>query len=142
MKVRREYLRDGKPVTVTAERLGDDLWRVQIGQNTIEVTAQAIAGGVKLTENGAVPARSVTAYGAACDNDYMVRVDGRTCVLSTPRESGRGRGGGGDGTIRAPMTGTVLEVLCDDGDCVTADQTLVVLSAWLMRSKAATLACV
>ena len=100
MKVRREYLRDGKPVTVTAERLGDDLWRVQIGQNTIEVTAQAIAGGVKLTENGAVPARSVTAYGAACDNDYMVRVDGRTCVLSTPRESGRGRGGGTEGAYR------------------------------------------
>jgi biotin carboxyl carrier protein len=48
----------------------------------------------------------------------------------------RGRGApGADGTIRAPMSGTVLDVHCKSGDTVAADQTLVVLSAMKMEHK-------
>ena len=46
------------------------------------------------------------------------------------------RGGvASDGTVRAPMTGTVLEVSCAPGDAVDADQTLVVVSAMKMEHK-------
>jgi biotin carboxyl carrier protein len=40
-----------------------------------------------------------------------------------------------DGTVRAPMTGTVLEIMCKPGDMVEADQTLVVVSAMKMEHK-------
>ncbi|MFY9342544.1 MAG: acetyl-CoA carboxylase biotin carboxyl carrier protein subunit, partial [Planctomycetota bacterium] len=43
--------------------------------------------------------------------------------------------GGADGTVRAPMTGVVLDVACKPGDRVAADQTLVVVSAMKMEHK-------
>jgi biotin carboxyl carrier protein len=74
------------------------------------------------------------AYGAPAGKDYMVRVNGRTHRLASPAARQAG-GDGADGTIRAPMTGTVLEVHCKVGDTVAADQTLVVLSAMKMEHK-------
>jgi geranyl-CoA carboxylase alpha subunit len=66
----------------------------------------------------------------------MVRVAGRTTTLQEP-QTGRARGGasGGDGVVRAPMTGTVLAVSCKPGDEVLADQTLVVVTAMKMEHK-------
>ena len=66
----------------------------------------------------------------------MVRVDGRTWTLEAPAARRGGAGGsGGDGVVRAPMTGTVLEVACKPGDVVEAKQTLVVVSAMKMEHK-------
>jgi acetyl-CoA/propionyl-CoA carboxylase biotin carboxyl carrier protein len=68
----------------------------------------------------------------------MLRVDGKTHELAAPQSRrGGGAGGGADGTVRAPMTGTVLDVLCKPGDVVEADQTLVVVSAMKMEHKLA-----
>jgi biotin carboxyl carrier protein len=64
----------------------------------------------------------------------MVRVAGQTHTLEAPA-SRRSAGGGSDGVVRAPMTGTVLDVACKLGDVVGADQTLVVVSAMKMEHK-------
>lgn len=132
MKARREFVRGGETVAVTAERLDGDRFRVRIGDRTLELRATALAdGGVRIAgEHGAS-----TAYGATAGKQYMVRIDGRTHSLSVPTGRGRGGGGASDGVIRAPMTGTVLEVTCKVGDRVAADKTLVVLSAMKMEHK-------
>lgn len=137
MKLRREYVRGGETVVITAELIAGDLWRVRVGDRTLDVTALPIGdGGVRLvTTDGDAP-RSTVAFGASAGKQFMVRVDGRTFTLAPP--AGRGREGSfADGIIRAPMTGTVLEVHCQDGDRVTAEQTLVVLSAMKMEHKLA-----
>lgn len=135
MKLRREFVRDGKTVTVVAEAIDGDRWRVRVGDAVHEFHAVALGdGGVRLAPVGQEFERSFVAYGAPAGKDYMVRVNGLTHRLSAPAARQAG-GEGGDGTIRAPMTGTVLEVHCKPGDTVAADQTLVVLSAMKMEHK-------
>lgn len=137
MKLRREYMRGDETVTVIAERLEGDTWRVRVGERVIELTAQALGdGGVRLAPTDSAPAGASIAYGAAAGKEFMVRNKGRTWTLSPPAARGVGATGGG-GTITAPMTGTVLEVRCKPGDQVAADQTLVVLSAMKMEHKLA-----
>lgn len=135
MKLRREFVRDGETVTVIAERLDGDRWRVRVGETVLELEAQALGdGGVRIVQSGEDLAAAAIAHGAPAGKQFMVRIDGRTHTLSPP--AGRDRGGaGGDGSIIAPMTGTVLDVLCEPGDEVAADQVLVVLSAMKMEHK-------
>jgi biotin carboxyl carrier protein len=134
MKLTRELVRDGATVKVTAEHLGGDRWRVRVGENVHEYRCTALAGGgVRLEPDGG---RAFVAHAVAADKAWMVRVDGQTHTLAVP--SGRRGGGGGrgaDGVVRAPMTGTVLDVACRVGDVVAADQTLVVVSAMKMEHK-------
>ena len=42
-------------------------------------------------------------------------------------------GGSGDGQVKAPMDGTIIDVLVCEGDTVSADQTLVVMEAMKME---------
>lgn len=137
MKLTREFVRDGKTVAVTAELLEGDRWRVRVGDAVHEYHAKALGdGGVRMQSVGEDPARAFVAYGANAAKAYMVRVDGHTHTLEAPAaRRGGGAGGGGDGVVRAPMTGTVLDVLCKPGDTVAADQTLVVVSAMKMEHK-------
>ena len=137
MKLQREFERDGESVAVQVEQLEGNRFRVRVGDNSYEYEASAMAdGGVRVRKavEGAV-AESVYASGNA--QASMVRVAGRTHSLQAPasRRGGAGGAGGGDGVVRAPMTGTVLEVLCQPGDEVEADQTLVVVSAMKMEHK-------
>lgn len=136
MKLSREFVRGGETVAVHLESIDGDRYRVRVGDKSYEYDARALAdGGVRVQRVGDDAVGSV-AYGAGSAQSYMVRTDGKTHALAAP-ESRRGGGGGGgsDGTIRAPMTGTVLEVLCEPGDTVEADQTLVVVSAMKMEHK-------
>ena len=136
MKISKEYLRDGKPVAVSAEWIEGDRWRVRVGPATYDYRAVAIGdGGVKLAPVGEEFERSFVAYGAPAGKEFMVRVNGRTHTLVSPQARKGAGAGGADGTIRAPMTGTVLDVLCKPGDRVAADQALVVLSAMKMEHK-------
>lgn len=135
MKITREFVRDGKTVAVTAEFLEGDRWRVRIGDTVHEYEAKALGdGGVKLQSVGEGD-RAFVAYGAALAKGYMVRVDGRTWTLEAPTGRRGAGASGGDGVVRAPMTGTVLEVACKVGDVVEAKQTLVVVSAMKMEHK-------
>ncbi|MFK7742696.1 MAG: acetyl-CoA carboxylase biotin carboxyl carrier protein subunit [Planctomycetota bacterium] len=145
MKLSREYVRDGETVAVRAEHLEGDIYRVQVGDAVYEYDARALpGGGVRLQRRTASAGSSAgaavggVAYGAGSKHAYMVRVDGRTHALTAPvsrRGGGAAGGGGGDGTVRAPMTGTVIDVMCQPGDVVEADQTLVVVSAMKMEHK-------
>ena len=137
MKLTREFVRDGKTIAVTAELLDGDRWRVRVGDAVHEYHAKSTAdGGVRMQSASDASARAFVAHGAPAAKAFMVRVDGYTHTLEAPaaRRSGAG-GGGNDGTVRAPMTGTVLDVLCKVGDAIAADQTLVVVSAMKMEHK-------
>ena len=134
MKLTREFVRDGENVAVTVERVEGDRYRVRVGENVYEYDARPLTdGGVRLQrvgdEDGSV------AYGANGQQGYAVRLDGRTQTLEPKASRRAGGGAGGDGSVRAPMTGTVLDVLCKPGDEVEADQTLVVVSAMKMEHK-------
>lgn len=136
MKITREYVRDGKTVVVTAEFLAGDRWRVRVGDAVHEYHATTLGdGGLRLQSVGEAADRAFVAYGAPAPQAFMVRVDGRTHTLAAPARRGGAGGGGGDGVVRAPMTGTVLDVTCRPGDVVAADQTLVVVSAMKMEHK-------
>ena len=136
MKITREFVRDGKTVAVIAEFVEGDRWRVRIGDQVHEYSARALGdGGVRLQSLGEGADRAFVAYGAPLAKGYMVRVDGRTWTLEAPAARRGSGGSGSDGVIRAPMTGTVLDVACKPGDQVTADQTLVVVSAMKMEHK-------
>ncbi len=134
MKLKKDFVVGDAAVTVAAESLGGDRWRVRIGERVLEFTAAALGdGGVRLVPNGSD--RAQVAYGAPAGKQFMVRVAGRTHTLAAPSGRGGGRGAGADGSVIAPMTGTVLEVNCKPGDRVAEDQTLVVLSAMKMEHK-------
>lgn len=136
MKITREFVRDGKPVAVVAEFVEGDRWRVRVGDVVHEYHAKALGdGGVRLQSVGEAPPRAFVAYGAAAGKAYMVRADGRTWTLEPPAQKRGGGAVGGDGVVRAPMTGTVLEVACKPGDEVAAEQTLVVVTAMKMEHK-------
>lgn len=136
MKISREFVRDGKPVKVTAELLEGDRWRVRVGDAVHEYRAQPLGdGGVRIATAETGAARAFVAFGAPSGKAFMVRSDGHTHTLEAPARRGAGGGGTSDGTVRAPMTGTVLDVSCQPGDMVAADQTLVVVSAMKMEHK-------
>lgn len=136
MKITREYVRDGKTVVVTAEFLEGDRWRVRVGDAVHEYHATALGdGGLRLQSAGEAAEGAFVAYGAPAPKAFMVRVDGHTHTLAAPTSRRGGAGGGSDGVVRAPMTGTVLDVTCRAGDVVAADQTLVVVSAMKMEHK-------
>lgn len=136
MKLSREFVRDGETVAVHVESIDGDRFRVRVGDKSYEYDARALAdGGVRIQQLGDGRKGSV-AYGAGSQQSYMLRVDGKTHTLEAPASRRSGGGGGeSDGTVRAPMTGTVLEVMCKPGDLVEADQTLVVVSAMKMEHK-------
>lgn len=136
MKVQRQFVRDGQTVAVSAERIDGDRWRVRIGERSFEVDALSVGdGGVRIVPVGEQFARSFVAYGAPAGKDFMLRAHGRTFTLAAPEGRRGGAGGGADGKVRAPMTGTVLDVLCKVGDAVAASQPIVVLSAMKMEHK-------
>ncbi len=136
MKLHKQFVRAGETVAVSAERVCGDRWRVRVGDNVYDVDALPVGdGGVRVVPVGAEFERSFVAYGAAAGKDYMVRAGGRTFTLTAPEGRRGGVAGGADGKVRAPMTGTVLDVLCKPGDAVVANQPIVVLSAMKMEHK-------
>jgi biotin carboxyl carrier protein len=137
VSLRREYLRGDAAVTVQAEQLAGDHWRVRVGAASYEFRVAALGdGGVRLVPVGGDAGAAVTAFGAPAPGGYMVRVGGHTFTLAAP-ESRRAACSAADGNVRAPMTGTVSKVLCKVGEKVAADQTLVVVTAMKMEHKLA-----
>ena len=134
MKLTREFVRGEERVVVSAEHVGGNRWRVRVGDQVRVVDAVPLpGGGVRLQP--ASGGRALLAQGAPVGKAFMVRLDGQTHTLVAPAARRGGAGGAGDGTVRAPMTGTVLEIACAAGDTVTAQQPLVVVSAMKMEHK-------
>jgi acetyl-CoA/propionyl-CoA carboxylase, biotin carboxylase, biotin carboxyl carrier protein len=51
-----------------------------------------------------------------------------------PRPAANTGGGAGDGTIAAPMQGTIVKILVAEGDAVEAGQSVLVLEAMKMEN--------
>ena len=70
---------------------------------------------------------------------FQVRVysDGETGRGGPPRRKGgtSRRAGGGEGTVAAPMQGTIVRVLVEEGQEVAADEAVCVLEAMKMESE-------
>lgn len=140
MSLQRDYQRGDEVVAVRVESQGGDRYRVRVGSRVLQVRALPLdEGGVRIVpEDGAEGAGDIacTAFGApTADRAYQVRIDGRTWTLRPPEQRRGGGGHGADGTVRAPMTGTITKVSCQVGDRVAADQTLVVLTAMKMEHR-------
>lgn len=136
MKLQKQFVRGGETVAVVAEHVAGARWRVRVGERVYELDALPVGeGGVRVVPVGEELEKAFVAHGAVCVADTMVRVAGRTFVLAAPSGRRAGASGGSDGKVRAPMTGTVLDVLCKPGDVVAANQPIVVLSAMKMEHK-------
>ena len=142
--MRREFESgDGERVVVNATPIGDGRFRVVIerpGHPDVshEVAAAALPdGALRMVIDGQRDraALRVRVAGHASGGSH-VRLPGRTVVLK-PWRSRRGGDAeaGGDGSITAPMTGTLLSVAVAVGDPVEAGQAVAVLSAMKMEHK-------
>jgi hypothetical protein len=103
--------------------------------------AAGAAGTLTVTYDGRVCryafARALPAVDSDGDGVLWLSRDGHTWALTAQRAvSGRAAGGtaaGGDGVVRAPMPGTVVSVLAEAGQQVTAGQRLVIVEAMKME---------
>ncbi len=129
---KKTFVRDGETLDVRAQRDADGQHRVTVGDAAIVVQARDLPGGGVRLQVGDV---GHVAYAVTRGHRVQVRVDGQTFDLELARGRGAAAGGAGSGVIEAPMTGTVLDVRIAVGDAVTAEQTVVVLSAMKMEHK-------
>lgn len=110
-------------------RLSGDTLTLTTPQGATTWTARHVAGPEwSLSRDGA----QHVAFVARDRRSAWVHVLGRAWRLE-PAERAAAPGGAADGTVLAPMTGKVLEVLAKTGDAVTLGQPLLVLSAMKMR---------
>ncbi|MGE0144962.1 MAG: biotin/lipoyl-containing protein [Planctomycetota bacterium] len=130
--ISRRYQHGEQDVQVSAAPIGDGRYRVRIDDREHVVEARTTAdGGIEFRLDGVLHrASAVTLNGGA----QHVRVDGRTHELR-PRDRSRKSGGAADGTILAPMTGTILKVAVELGAVVEPGQLIAVLGAMKMEHK-------
>ena len=88
--------------------------------------------GMNVVIDGAAPAADAKVFGA--DEDVFVLRRGRqTRVRLKDVSAAAAEAGGGDGAIRAPMHGKVLELFVGTGDAVAGGQRLAVIEAMKME---------
>ena len=85
-----------------------------------------------MSVDGAAPASDGTVV-AAGDDVYVVRHGRQTRVRLRDFSTPAAAAGSGDGVVKAPMHGRVLEILVAVGDRVTAGQRLAVIEAMKME---------
>ncbi|MBK8975768.1 MAG: hypothetical protein IPM29_07565 [Planctomycetes bacterium] len=136
MSLRRDFVDaaagDGK-LTVSAEHVAGDTWRVRVGDRSYETTALRMADGRLAFElDGRQHVAAVAPRGDG--GGSMVRVDGQTFTLRPFRGRKADEAGGG-GLLTAPMTGTLLAVHVAVGERVEPGRTVAVVSAMKMEHK-------
>ena len=139
MSFSRDFDRDGERLRVQLRALGDDRYEATVGTRKYEVLARLMPDGrVRFEFGDRVFAAAAGSFGKGCvhvslgDESFVLEAHGGR----RPSHDGVGDDGiGRDGTITAPMTGTVLEIRVVEGEVVTADQTVAVVSAMKMEHK-------
>ncbi len=110
---------------------------VAIDDQSYEVDWQRVEGGIiSLIIDG----RSHTARVARRDGGVVVHVDGREFRLDTGGGDDdsavlAAAAGGAGGIIKAPMPGSVVKVMVEEGETVTAGQSIVVVEAMKMENE-------
>jgi 3-methylcrotonyl-CoA carboxylase alpha subunit len=105
---------------------------VAIDGETAVATVSYSSGGTAVTIEGTAPATDARAF-LADDEAYVLRHGRQTRVRIQDFASAATTAGGGDGVIRAPMHGRVLEIAVGVGDQVAAGQRLAVIEAMKME---------
>ncbi len=120
--------------TVQLERLPDGTYNATIDETTYTITPESLANGAWLIAD-ADTGEQHTAHVTAQDEQRFVHVDGEHFVLTVPdtRATRRRGANAGGGELTAQMPGQVTAVEVNNGDAVTAGQTLVVLEAMKME---------
>ncbi|MCO7221429.1 biotin carboxylase N-terminal domain-containing protein [Klenkia sp. PcliD-1-E] len=107
-----------------------DGWRVAVGDTRLAVDAvEAAADRVVLTVDGVRRALAVHRVG---DEVFVDGAGASTAFAEVPRFPVPGSAAG-EGSLLAPMPGTVVRVAVAEGDAVTAGQAVVVLEAMKME---------
>jgi 3-methylcrotonyl-CoA carboxylase alpha subunit len=88
--------------------------------------------GMKVTINRTAPAADARTF-AAGDEVFVVRHGRQTRVRLQDISVAAGEAGTGDGLVKAPMHGRVLELFVSLGDAVTSGQRLAVIEAMKME---------
>jgi 3-methylcrotonyl-CoA carboxylase alpha subunit len=88
--------------------------------------------GASITVGGAEPASDARVF-ATADEAYIVRNGRQTRVRFKDVSEATAKGGAGDGNVKAPMHGKVLELFVHAGDTVVAGQRVAVLEAMKME---------
>jgi 3-methylcrotonyl-CoA carboxylase alpha subunit len=88
--------------------------------------------GIRVTVDGAAPANHAKAFVAA-EDAYVVRAGRQTRVRIKDFSAASASAGAGDGVIKAPMHGKVLELLAAVGERVVSGQRLAVIEAMKME---------
>lgn len=142
MNLTRDFDHGGEHLRVRVARVAADHFRVQVGANEHDVTGRRLPDGRVRFEFGgrtyeAASARAGNGEAAIRRGDVHVTV-GEDSWMLIGHTGGRVRGAresGGDGTIVAPMTGTILKVLVREGDAVSASDPVIVVAAMKMEHK-------
>ena len=131
--MKKRFDRGGEPLRVGLDALGEGRYRVQVGDSTHEVDAVRLPDGrVRFTLDGVTHEAAAGNVGRV---GVHVRLDDATWMLTAHTGGGAAAAVAGDGTITAPMTGTVLKINVSVGQEVHAEETVAVVSAMKMEHK-------
>ncbi|HML09105.1 MAG TPA: biotin carboxylase N-terminal domain-containing protein [Xanthobacteraceae bacterium] len=105
---------------------------VLIGAETADATVTFASDGMHVTIDGAAPASDAQAFTAGPDV-YVLRHGRQTRVRLKEVSATTEKTGAGDGVVKAPMHGKVLQLFAAIGDTVAGGQRLAVIEAMKME---------
>jgi 3-methylcrotonyl-CoA carboxylase alpha subunit len=133
---RLRYTFSGTEHVISATRVADR-WRVQVGEAVHVIAIIARQPDLLVLEFGG---RRIERFRIARDGDALLigwrgasYTLARAAALSVDTLAGRARRPPGAASLDAPMPGTLIKVLVDEGQSVAARQPLVVLEAMKME---------
>ncbi|HEX2172585.1 MAG TPA: biotin/lipoyl-containing protein, partial [Dehalococcoidia bacterium] len=135
--IRLAYEIDGQPARATAAHLAGGFWQITVGEqpDPIEVEITLGTGGRAVVRAGD---RALT-FEVAGDEPRRLTWQGRVYTVGrprplTPEELAQGApGSAAHGSLKAPMPGTIVRILVEEGDRVEALQSLIILEAMKME---------
>jgi biotin carboxyl carrier protein len=125
---------DGVEKPVRAEKAGDG-YRVTVSGRAFDVPRASVHDGVL---NFFVGRRTFRAMVSCNRIGIQVTLQGRDYLFQRPMDDGRSEGAlvhDGNGSVEAPMPGTITAVHVKSGDTVKAGDALVVLESMKMQNE-------
>jgi len=131
LATRYTYTLDGQSTEVAVTPTGDETYDVSVGDTVMTGRVHDVADGqARLSIAGH---RFEVQFNLPGPGLIDMAIDGRAISMRDAAAFSGSTGGVSDGQIVAPMHGTVLEVLVEDGEMVAAGTRLAVLEAMKMQ---------